>query len=216
MVEEGESIVDAIYVRMGAKDAIMAGQSTFFIELNETAAVLRHATEHSLVALDELGRGTATTDGRAIAGAVMEHILEDLQCRTLFSTHYRSLADPLKAAGRVAVKHMGCSVGRANPNDEDAVPDVAFLYKLTDGAAPSSYGVNVARLAGIPRNILCGALRSSERILGGAARSAGEVPVPAALLTSVLSAIGSGADPRSAPLKDVWARAQGEVEKLSQ
>ena len=210
------SIVDAIYVRMGAKDAIMAGQSTFFIELNETAAVLRHATEHSLVALDELGRGTATTDGRAIAGAVMEHILEDLQCRTLFSTHYRSLADPLKAAGRVAVKHMGCSVGRADPNDEDAVPDVAFLYKLTDGAAPSSYGVNVARLAGVPRNILCGALRSSERILGGAARSAGEVPVPAALLTSVLSAIGSGADPRSAPLKDVWARAQGEVEKLSQ
>ena len=87
------SPVDAMFVRMGARDQIIAGRSTFLVELNEAAAVLRGATASSLVALDELGRGTATTDGAAIASAVLRHITRRLRCRALFSTHYHRLAE---------------------------------------------------------------------------------------------------------------------------
>ncbi|KAL0028206.1 hypothetical protein WJX79_001719 [Trebouxia sp. C0005] len=143
--------VDAIFVRMGAKDDVMSGQSTFFVELAETAAALNKATPASLVALDELGRGTATSDGAAIAAAVLEHLSAKTCCRGLFATHYHRLADAHEQDPKVAICHMGCSV---EPGTDGGPEQVTFLYNLTNGACPKSYGVNVARLAGLPDEVI--------------------------------------------------------------
>ena len=145
--------MDAVFVRMGAKDNLAGGQSTFMVELSETGAMLRRATTNSLVALDELGRGTATADGAAIACAVASHLI-DRRCRTLFSTHYHRLADDHARDPNVALAHMGCRVeapgGGAREYGRETV---TFLYTLTSGACPRSYGVNVARLAGLPESV---------------------------------------------------------------
>jgi DNA mismatch repair protein MSH6 len=140
---------DAVFVRMGARDRIMLGQSTFFVELSETAAALSSATRYSLVALDELGRGTATTDGAAIAAAVLDHLAATVKCRGVFATHYHHISDSHAQDPAVAIKHMACAVTPAE-DGRDGVDQVTFLYRLTEGACPKSYGVNVARLAGLP------------------------------------------------------------------
>ncbi|KAL4566954.1 hypothetical protein LXL04_022524 [Taraxacum kok-saghyz] len=119
------SPVDRIFVRMGAKDHIMAGQSTFLTELLETASMLSSATRTSLVALDELGRGTATSDGQAIAASVLEHLVNKVQCRGMFSTHYHHLALDYQQADKVSLCHMACQV------EVGGVEEVTFLYKLT-------------------------------------------------------------------------------------
>lgn len=142
--------MDAVFVRMGAQDAIMAGQSTFFVELAETAAMLAHATHRSLIALDELGRGTATLDGAAIAAAVLEQLAQETRCCGLFATHYHQLAEQHAADPQVAIMHMGCDVS----SGEDGGEEVTFLYKLTRGACPRSYGTNVAKLAGLPATVV--------------------------------------------------------------
>ncbi|KAG4913744.1 hypothetical protein JHK84_054200 [Glycine max] len=161
------SPVDRIFVRMGAKDNIMAGQSTFLTELSETASmlvrcpfeyqfvsleiwVLSSATCNSLVALDELGRGTATSDGQAIAESVLEHLVRKVQCRGLFSTHYHRLAVDYLKDPKVCLCHMACQVGSGIAG----LDEVTFLYRLTPGACPKSYGVNVARIAGLPTSVL--------------------------------------------------------------
>ncbi|KAF7818144.1 DNA mismatch repair protein MSH6 [Senna tora] len=144
------SPVDRIFVRMGAKDNIIAGQSTFFTELSETATMLSSATRNSLVALDELGRGTSTSDGQAIAESVLEHLVRKVQCRGLFSTHYHRLAIDFNKDPKVSLCHMACQVG----NVAAGVDEVTFLYRLTLGACPKSYGVNVARIAGLPVSVL--------------------------------------------------------------
>ncbi|CAK9152913.1 unnamed protein product [Ilex paraguariensis] len=144
------SPVDRIFVRMGAKDHIMAGQSTFLTELVETASMLSSATHNSLVALDELGRGTSTSDGQAIAESVLEHFVQRVQCRGLFSTHYHRLAVDYQKDPKVSLCHMACQVGKGI----GSVEEVTFLYRLTLGACPKSYGVNVARLAGLPDTVL--------------------------------------------------------------
>ncbi|XXG53994.1 hypothetical protein AAC387_Pa03g1985 [Persea americana] len=144
------SPVDRIFVRMGARDHIMAGQSTFLTELSETAAILSSATRNSLVALDELGRGTSTSDGQAIAESVLEHLVRKIECRGLFSTHYHRLAVDYEKDPKVSLCHMGCRVGKGI----GGVEEVTFLYRLTPGACPKSYGVNVARLAGLPDSVL--------------------------------------------------------------
>ncbi|KAJ9547738.1 hypothetical protein OSB04_020281 [Centaurea solstitialis] len=128
------SPVDRIFVRMGAKDHIMAGQSTFLTELLETASMLSSATHNSLVALDELGRGTATSDGQAIAASVLEHLVNKVQCRGLFSTHYHHLALDYQRTPKVALCHMACQVG----NGVGGLEEVTFLYKLTLGACPKA------------------------------------------------------------------------------
>ncbi|BAT86257.1 DNA mismatch repair protein [Vigna angularis] len=144
------SPVDRIFVRMGAKDNIMAGQSTFLTELSETATMLSSATRNSLVALDELGRGTATSDGQAIAESVLEHFVRKVQCRGLFSTHYHRLAVDYLNDPKVCLSHMACQVG----DGIAGLDEVTFLYRLTPGACPKSYGVNVARIAGLPTSVL--------------------------------------------------------------
>ncbi|ONH94116.1 hypothetical protein PRUPE_8G271300 [Prunus persica] len=139
------SPVDRIFVRMGARDHIMVGQSTFLTELSETATMLSYSTRNSLVALDELGRGTSTSDGQAIAESVLEHFVYKVQCRGMFSTHYHRLAVDYQNNPEVSLCHMACQVG----NGDGGVEEVTFLYRLTPGACPKSYGVNIARLAGL-------------------------------------------------------------------
>ncbi|XP_065095501.1 probable DNA mismatch repair protein Msh6 [Ochlerotatus camptorhynchus] len=146
------TLIDRIFTRLGANDDIMAGHSTFFVELNETSTILKHATRKSLVLLDELGRGTATYDGTSIAGAVV-HFLAELKCRSMFSTHYHNLVDSFTDDSRVRLGHMACMV--ENEDDEDPTQEtVTFLYKYADGACPKSYGFNAAKLAGMPTCII--------------------------------------------------------------
>ena len=146
------SPADAVFVRMGAKDHIMLGQSTFFIELSETAAALHRATRHSLVALDELGRGTATVDGSSIAASVLEYLAHTVCCRGIFATHYHNVAESFENDEKISLKHMGCTVTEAN--DGTGVDDVVFLYQLAEGSCPKSYGSNVAKLAGLPLDVV--------------------------------------------------------------
>lgn len=151
------SCVDRIFVRMGARDHIMAGQSTFLMELSETASMLSSATQNSLVALDELGRGTSTSDGQAIAASVLDYLVREVKCRGLFSTHYHRLAVEFEKHTKVSQYHMACQVGTG----VGGVEEVTFLYRLTPGSCPKSYGVNVARLAGIPPSVLEKAMAKS-------------------------------------------------------
>ena len=152
------SPVDRIFTRVGANDAIMAGLSTFRVELEETAAILRHATSSSIVILDELGRGTATFDGMAIAHAVLSHLTDRVGCRSLFATHYHALTREFEVPNpKVALYHMACAV-------DEASRDVTFLYQFAKGASHRSHGVNVARLAGLPASVLDLASRKSAEL----------------------------------------------------
>ncbi|KAK9986609.1 hypothetical protein SO802_031560 [Lithocarpus litseifolius] len=134
------SPVDRIFVWMGAKDHIMAGQGTFLTELSETALMLSSATRNSLVALDELGCGTSISDGQAIAESVLQHFVHKVQCRGMFSAHCHRLAVDYQNDPKVLLCHMGCRVG----NGVGDVEEVTFLYRLTPSACPKSYGANVA------------------------------------------------------------------------
>lgn len=144
--------VDRVFTRLGASDRIMAGESTFFVELSETSSILQHATEHSLVLLDELGRGTATFDGTAIASAVVKELSERIKSRTLFSTHYHSLVEDYSHSTAVRLGHMACMV--ENECEDPSQETITFLYKFIKGACPKSYGFNAARLANIPDDII--------------------------------------------------------------
>eukprot|EP01135_Chromosphaera_perkinsii_P005658 Nk52_evm29s356 gene=Nk52_evmTU29s356 len=149
--------VDRIFTRIGANDNILAGQSTFMVELSETSNILRSATKNSLVILDELGRGTSTYDGYAIAYAVLNHIATTLQCRTMFSTHYHLLTEEFTSCPVVAFYHMACQV-----NEESK--EVTFLYELQEGVCPKSYGMHVANMAGVPSEIVENAEMKAENM----------------------------------------------------
>ena len=138
-------LVDRIFTRVGASDDLARGQSTFMVEMNETAAILNNATDRSLVILDEIGRGTSTFDGLSIAWSVAEHLHDVTGCRTLFATHYHELTDLARTRPGVA----NCNVAVREWND-----DVIFLRKIVEGPADQSYGIQVARLAGLPEPIL--------------------------------------------------------------
>lgn len=131
--------VDRIFTRIGANDDILDGRSTFMVELQETATILHHATPDSFVILDELGRGTATFDGTAIAHAVLQHLVA-VGCRLMFATHYHLLVSDWKCHPAVAMYHMACLV-----ESEHDPPDVTFLYRASPGICPKSYGMNVAK-----------------------------------------------------------------------
>jgi DNA mismatch repair protein MSH6 len=151
------TIVDAIFTRVGASDRILEGQSTFFVELSETATILKSASRHSLVILDELGRGTSTFDGTAIAHAVVEKLV-DIGCLTMFATHYHSLVKEVGRLPGVSLGHMACVAEQSGEKQ-----DVTFLYKLESGASDRSYGLNVARLARLPEEIIKRAHEMSQK-----------------------------------------------------
>jgi len=138
-------LVDRIFCRVGASDDLSRGQSTFMVEMSETALILNHATDRSLVILDEIGRGTATFDGLSIAWAVAEHLHDVIGCRTLFATHYHELTD--LANTRPAVANYNVAVREWND-------EIIFLHKILPGAADKSYGIQVARLAGLPKPVV--------------------------------------------------------------
>lgn len=138
-------VADRIFARVGASDELARGQSTFMVEMTETARILNTASERSLVILDEIGRGTSTYDGVSLAWAIVEYLHDHVGCRTLFATHYHELTDLASSLSRV--KNLNVSVREWQDN-------VVFLHKIIEGAADKSYGIHVARLAGVPREVL--------------------------------------------------------------
>jgi DNA mismatch repair protein MutS len=146
-------IADRIFARVGASDELARGQSTFMVEMTETARILNTATQRSLVILDEIGRGTSTYDGISLAWAVVEHLHRHIGCRTLFATHYHELTDLEKSL--TGVKNLNVAV-------REWQDEVVFLHKIVDGAADKSYGIHVARLAGVPKEVV----ERSKDILG--------------------------------------------------
>ena len=158
------SPVDRIFTRIGASDRILEGQSTFFVELSETSTILNNATKDSLVILDELGRGTSTFDGVAIASAVVDKLCNDIQCRTLFATHYHNLVEDYRRKDGISLGNMTCLL-QNNESSEDTGKMVTFLYKLRGGSCDDSYGLNVARLARLPNEVLVQAKKKSDEFI---------------------------------------------------
>ncbi|MBR6340354.1 MAG: DNA mismatch repair protein MutS, partial [Treponema sp.] len=136
-------IVDRIFCRVGASDNLAKGESTFLVEMMETANILRAATRRSLVIMDEVGRGTSTEDGLAIARAVSEYLLEEIKCKTLFATHYHELT---------RMEHAGLKKLCLQINEENG--SVVFMRKVIEGVTENSYGIHVAKLAGIPQTVI--------------------------------------------------------------
>ena len=140
-------VVDAIFTRVGASDDLAAGQSTFMVEMTEVAEILQYATRKSLVILDEIGRGTSTFDGMSIARAVVEHIADretGIGCKTLFATHYHELTDLENSLD--GVKNYNIAVKKRGD-------DITFLRRIVRGPADDSYGIEVAKLAGLPDDV---------------------------------------------------------------
>lgn len=146
-------LADRIFTRVGAEDDIASGRSTFMIEMEETAAILHSATRHSLIVLDEIGRGTSTHDGQAIARAVVEHLHNATRARTLFATHYHELAALAAELPALRVYTMAIS--------EEEQGEVVFLHRVVPGSAGRSFGVHVAKMAGMPATIV----RRAEEVL---------------------------------------------------
>jgi DNA mismatch repair protein MutS len=170
-------IVDRIYARVGASDNITRGQSTFMVEMQETAHILNGATSRSLVVLDEIGRGTATFDGLSIAWAVAEHVASNERARpkTLFATHYHELTDLADALPGVVNAHVAAREWK---------DDIVFLHKILPGRSDRSYGIQVARLAGLPPGVIARAreilmsLERDELARGGRPSLSGAAPQP--------------------------------------
>lgn len=138
-------LVDRIFTRVGANDDLARGQSTFMVEMNETASIINNATDRSLIVLDEIGRGTSTFDGLSIAWSVAEHVNDTIEARTLFATHYHEIT--ALAQSRPSVQNYNVAVREWNE-------EIIFLRKIIPGAADRSYGIQVARLAGLPKEVV--------------------------------------------------------------
>ena len=138
-------IFDKIFTRIGASDDLVSGESTFMVEMIEASNAIKNATENSLILFDELGRGTATFDGMSLAQAILEYIHDHIGCKTLFSTHYHELTDLEKNLKRLKNKHVSA---------EEKDGNIIFLHKVKDGSVDKSYGINVAKLAGLPNEVI--------------------------------------------------------------
>jgi DNA mismatch repair protein MutS len=194
-------LVDKIFARVGASDSLATGQSTFMVEMTETARILHEATDESLVVLDEIGRGTATFDGLSIAWAVVEHLHESPRARprTLFATHYHELTELASSLVRVRNYRMATREW----NDE-----IVFLHRLEEGAGDRSYGIQVARLAGLPKGVVLRAKEVLENLVASDLDPTGQprlartrrprAGVPPGAAPQQLSLFGGGpdADPR--------------------
>ena len=189
-------IVDRVFSRVGAADDLARGRSTFMVEMVETAAILNQATERSLVVLDEIGRGTSTFDGLSIAWAAVEHLHERNRCRGLFATHYHELTALSEKLPRLVNMSMKAREWKG---------DVVFLHEVAHGPADRSYGVAVARLAGLPPGVVARAeevlaLLESRRESGGAID---ELPLFAASARAPMAPPAAGARPASPSLEAV-------------
>ncbi|HEX6740742.1 MAG TPA: DNA mismatch repair protein MutS, partial [Sphingomicrobium sp.] len=189
-------IVDRLFSRVGASDNLARGRSTFMVEMVETAAILAQATRQSLVILDEIGRGTSTYDGLAIAWAVVEAMHDQVQCRTLFATHYHELTRLAERLDSLSLHHVRAREWKG---------DLVLLHEVADGAADRSYGIAVAKLAGLPPSVVARArsvlakLEAGRDATGGIAAGLDDLPLFAA-----------AAEPEPAP--DPLASALGEID----
>lgn len=153
------SPADRVFTRIGARDAIVQGRSTFFTELSEAALVLKHATPRSLVLVDELGRGTSTFDGMAVSAAVVQHLTGPVRPLCLFTTHYHALVSEYTRRADVRVCHMGhvvvaAAAAAAARSDSAESEQLVFLFTLEEGPVGRSFGMNVARAAGLPQSLI--------------------------------------------------------------
>ena len=165
-------LVDRVFTRVGAGDNLARGESTFLVEMRETAHILRHATRRSLIILDEIGRGTSTYDGVSIAWAVAEHLHDRLGARTMFATHYHELCALAESHPRVRNVSVAAREWKG---------DVVFLRKLVPGGASRSFGIEVGKLAGLPADVVArarGILSTLEGGRGGGGKAAGQGPAP--------------------------------------
>jgi len=189
-------IVDRLFSRVGASDNLARGRSTFMVEMVETAAILAQATPRSLVILDEIGRGTSTYDGLAIAWAVVEAMHDQVQCRTLFATHYHELTRLAGRLDRLSLHHVRAREWKG---------DLVLLHEVADGAADRSYGIAVAKLAGLPPSVVARArsvlakLEAGRDATGGIAAGLDDLPL-----------FATAAEPEAAP--DPVAAALGEID----
>jgi DNA mismatch repair protein MutS len=147
------AVCDRIFTRVGAVDDLATGQSTFMVEMNETANILNHATPRSLILLDEIGRGTATFDGLSIAWAVAEYLAMEIQARTIFATHYHELNELASILDNVANYQVTV---KELPNE------IVFLHQVQPGGADKSYGIEAGRLAGLPSSVI----RRAKQVMG--------------------------------------------------
>lgn len=138
-------VFDKIFTRIGASDDLVSGQSTFMVEMMEASLAIKFATKNSLILFDELGRGTATYDGMSLAEAILEYIANNIKCKTLFSTHYHELTDMERKIKNLKNKHVSAV-------EENGT--ITFLHKVKDGCVDKSYGINVAKLAGLPSEVI--------------------------------------------------------------
>lgn len=138
-------VFDKIFTRIGASDDLVSGESTFMVEMKEASNAIKNATKNSLILFDELGRGTATFDGMSLAEAILEYIHDHIGCKTLFSTHYHELTDLERKLKYLKNKHVSA---------EEKDGEVIFLHKIKDGSVDKSYGINVAKLAGLPSEVI--------------------------------------------------------------
>ncbi len=193
--------VDRIFTRIGATDDILNGQSTFMVEMREVSAILRAATKNSLILMDEIGRGTSTYDGMSIARAVVEYLDKKIHAYTLFATHYHELAD-LQAASP-HIKNFTVTV-------KERGKDITFLRRIVPGSADKSYGIHVARLAGLPESLLARA----EEILGGL-ETRQDAPVSVSQAAPAVSAGDLFADPIIEELRKLDPLALTPIEAMN-
>ena len=193
-------VVDRLFSRVGAADDLARGRSTFMVEMVETAGILNLAGPRSLVILDEIGRGTATYDGLSLAWAVVEHLHEVNCCRALFATHFHELTALAAKLPRLACHTLRVKEWRGQ---------VVFLHEVAPGTADRSYGIHVARLAGLPEPVLRRATAVLKRLEQGEARSApgalaDDLPLFAAMLREPSpSAVSTGPSPVERLLADI-------------
>ena len=138
-------VFDKIFTRIGASDDLVGGESTFMVEMKESAYALQNATKNSLILFDELGRGTSTYDGMSLAGAIIDYISTKIRCKTLFSTHYHELTD---------IENKLPDIHNVHVSIDETNGDITFLHKVMDGAVDKSYGINVAKLANLPHEVI--------------------------------------------------------------
>ena len=186
-------LVDRLFTRIGASDELHTGQSTFMVEMTETANILNNATDRSLVVLDEIGRGTSTLDGLSLAWAIAEHIAANLRCRTLFATHYHELTD---------LAHRFRGVRNLNVEVREWEDQVVFLHRIVEGGTDRSYGIHVARLAGVPATVVARArqLLTELAVQHVGHNRAAQIERPKRTPSSSFSAIPPGKWQRRSPL----------------